>query len=240
MITSPACAAASCGSGSDRSVSVIEDPQCVAESLRQHVVRELLEHPLGATAVPSPPAATSSSSRRRTRRRRPGRPPGRRSTRPVSPSTTASAAPPESPATCGTPHAAASTNTMPNPSCSRPPQRFRHSIVKMSAQPYRQRQVVVRDPPEEPHRRIELGREPLQTIVVTAAAGDHEEQVGAHPPEPGRRPDRRVESLARHEPGDADDQLGVVRDVEVIGVRRAVRQRSAGGTARRRPRTARP
>ena len=48
---------------------------------------------------------------------------------------TASWAPPESPATCGTPHAAASRNTMPKPSCSRPPQRFRHGIEKTSAIP---------------------------------------------------------------------------------------------------------
>ena len=57
-------------------------------------------------------------------------------TYPVSPSATASAAPPESPATCGTPHEAASTNTIPKPSCSSPPHRLRHSMANTSAQPY--------------------------------------------------------------------------------------------------------
>ena len=80
---------------------------------------------------------------------------GRAMTIPVSPSTTASAAPPLSPATCGTPQAAASTNTIPNPSCSSPPQRLRHSIVNTSAQPYKTRQVVVRtiDPGTAPVHR---------------------------------------------------------------------------------------
>ena len=53
--------------------------------------------------------------------------PGGRTTTPVSPSTTASAAPPLSPATWGTPAAAASRKTMPKPSCSSPPQRLRHT-----------------------------------------------------------------------------------------------------------------
>ncbi len=60
---------------------------------------------------------------------------GRRTTRPVSPSATASPAPPEAPATWGTPAAAASRKTMPNPSCSRPSHRFRHSMAKTSAAP---------------------------------------------------------------------------------------------------------
>ena len=56
---------------------------------------------------------------------------------PVTPSSTASAAPPLLPATCGTPQAAASRNTMPKPSCSSPPHLLRHSMVEISAQPYR-------------------------------------------------------------------------------------------------------
>ncbi len=72
---------------------------------------------------------------RRAGRRRPSRP--RRtsapSTRmPVSPSTSASRAPPESPTTTGFPHAAASMNTLPQPSTSIPASRVRHGIANTS------------------------------------------------------------------------------------------------------------
>ncbi len=47
--------------------------------------------------------------------------------------------------------AAASTNTMPNPSTSRPPQRSRHSIANTSAARVQRRQVGVGHATEEPH-----------------------------------------------------------------------------------------
>ena len=51
---------------------------------------------------------------------------------PVTPSRTASGAPPDVPATTGSPHAAASRKTMPSPSTSSPPRRVRHGIAKTS------------------------------------------------------------------------------------------------------------
>ena len=53
----------------------------------------------------------------------------------VSPETTASSDPPLAPSTCGTPAAAASRNTIPNPSCSSPNHRLRHAMANTSAQP---------------------------------------------------------------------------------------------------------
>ena len=54
-------------------------------------------------------------------------------TRPVSPSSTVSGAPPERPATTGTPVADASRKTMPRPSTSRPAPRVRHGMANTSA-----------------------------------------------------------------------------------------------------------
>ena len=59
------------------------------------------------------------------------------STMPVSPSATASWAPPLRPAIWGTPAAAASRYTIPNPSCSKPRHRVRHSMANTSAHPSR-------------------------------------------------------------------------------------------------------
>ena len=57
-------------------------------------------------------------------------------TNPVFPSTTASCDPPLRPATDGSPQAAASRNTMPKPSASRPAQRSRHTIANTSPDRY--------------------------------------------------------------------------------------------------------
>ena len=120
--------------------------RCTASSLHavdrgpqppsEHVVGEL-----GLRPAPRRRAHLAPASRRRRTAR--SSPPatavgsrGSRTTTPVSPSTTASSAPPLAPATCGTPAAAASRNTMPKPSCSSPPQRLRHTIANTSAQPY--------------------------------------------------------------------------------------------------------
>ena len=174
MITSPACAGVLDGASRvARSSSSSNTPSVSPSRRRQHVVGEFLARRGDATRVPSRPRRVGSSSSAANASAAACTSSGSSTTKPVTPSTTASAAPPDAPATWGTPHAAASTNTMPNPSCSRPPQRLRHSIVNRSAQPYRRGQVVVRDPPEEPDRRIEFGRQPPQAVVVAATAGDH-------------------------------------------------------------------
>ena len=101
------------------------------QAFGEHVVGELADRAL--TRGRTHPGASASSPSRRREASRDRVDVARRTTNPVSPSTTASCEPPLRPATDGTPHAAASTNTMPNPSASRPPQRSRHSIENTSA-----------------------------------------------------------------------------------------------------------
>ena len=148
---------------------------------------------------------------------------------------------PTAPATCGTPHAAASTNTMPKPSCSRPPQRLRHSIVNTSAQPYSARQVVVATRAEEAHRRVELGgergaagarrgrrrRSPAPGRAGAGASGATARIAMSKPLRGTSRRDRRRTSSA------------VGRQPEVARGRRDARRRRAGGSARCRRRAAR-
>ncbi len=55
-----------------------------------------------------------------------------------------------------------------------------------------------------------------QAVAVSAASRDHEHQVGSCQPKAGDRADGGVEALARDEPRDADDDLGVDRDPEVL------------------------
>ena len=92
--------------------------------------------------------------------------------RPVTPSMTASSDPPLCPATCGTPHAAASRKTMPKPSCSSPPHRSRHSIAKTSAAAVDRRQVVVGDAAQEPDRRLLLARDALEPLEQYAESSN--------------------------------------------------------------------
>ena len=103
---------------------------------------------------------------------------GRLTTRPVSPSSTASPAPPEAPATWGTPAAAASRKTMPKPSCSRPSHRLRHSMAKTSAAPTKRGEVGVGDRAQQADRGTVLGDPAGQAVGVAAPAGDGHGQIG--------------------------------------------------------------
>ena len=82
----------------------------------------------------------------------------------------------------------------------------------MSAHPY----SGVGNPAEEADRCVEFGRQAFEPVAIAATARDHEQQVGPGQPHPCHGSDRGVEPLARHEPGDPDDHLGVVGDAEVI------------------------
>ena len=176
----------------------------ITQPLGQHVVGELGHRPLPGGAPHRELGRPASSSSALERGGHVAGSSGGRTTMPVSPSTTASAAPPESPATCGTPHAAASTNTMPKPSCSSPPQRLRHGIVytsRAAVEPRADRRCG-------PGRgsapgASELAGQALQAVEVAAAAGDREDEVRARPAQRRRGPDRRVEALAWHQAADA-------------------------------------
>ena len=84
--------------------------------------------------APPPPSAGRAPDRRAAprRRRRPAPTSLPSTSRPVSPSTSVSRAPPESPTTIGRAHADASMNTLPQPSTSMPPRRVRHGIANTS------------------------------------------------------------------------------------------------------------
>ena len=79
----------------------------------------------------------------------------------------------------------------------------------MSAQPYSSGRSSLRHPPEEPHGASRSLGQPSQSGSIAAAAGDGQHEVGPRRLQRRRGPDRRVETLARHQSADADDQLGV-------------------------------
>ena len=82
---------------------------------------------------PSRGGARATAAAARRARRPPAAAESPSTTMPVSPSITASGAPPERPAITGRPVSAASAKTMPKPSTSKPPQRVRHGEAKRSA-----------------------------------------------------------------------------------------------------------
>ena len=87
------------------------------------------------------------------------------------------AAPPEAPATWATPAAAASRKTIPNPSCSRPSHRLRHSMAKTSAPP-----TSRGGPGRTPHRAGGRGRRTRPPVRpgarCPAPPGDGHREVG--------------------------------------------------------------
>ena len=195
--------------------------------------------PAGATARPSSLRSASSSSSAANASATAWLSSGSEITNPVSPSATASAAPPESPATCGTPHAAASTNTIPNPSCSSPPHRLRQSIVNTSAQPYsggrsafgtRPRKSTGA-PSSSASRRG--GRRRGRCRRSRAAARGAPDQVGPPPGSPCRNP---CVAPSREM---LDDDLGVDGEAEVLACREPLAVVERDGTSRGRRRTAR-
>ena len=98
---------------------------------------------------------------------------------PVSPSTRASRAPPESPTTTGRPHAAASMNTLPQPSTSRPPEAVAAGHREHVAGRVVAGQVLLGDLAGEhdrPGRR--LGGQPFQRGQVGPAADDQQDRLG--------------------------------------------------------------
>ena len=201
-----------------RARSVVTDtPSAAPEALGQHVVGELGHGALPRRLAHLGPLRRVVEQRLERRGDRAAGPRGGRTTSPVTPSSTASAAPPESPATCGTPHAAASTNTMPKPSCSSPPQRVRHGIANTSAQPYRRGRSSLATRPRNRTGASSSAARRAQPPLVAAAAGDRQHEVGSARRQQGGRLDRHVEALARHEPGDRHDQLGVVGQPERRG-----------------------
>ena len=112
---------------------------------------------------------------------------------PVLPSATASCDPPLWPATAGTPHAAASRNTMPNPSASSPPHRSRQHIVNTSARVQRRELGVwARDRGTGHHRRARRSSR-LRSLTRTADCELHAVRA------PHTRRSRR-RTLARHQP----------------------------------------
>ena len=191
------------------------------------VVRELVD--ARRRARPRPCAAAARRRRRAARslpalrRRRAGS-----TTKPVSPSTTASCEPPLRPATAGTPHAAASRNTIPKPSASSPAQRSRQHIANTSARRVERGQVGVGDPPEEAHvrRAARAARAGARSRPAPAIASCTSGR-------PRDRVDHDVEALAGHEPRHARaraagrDRARSARRVSarVVG-RRAARKRS--------------
>ena len=77
------------------------------------------------------------------------------------------------------------------------------------------RKIGVGDATEKGDGGIEFVREAPQPLVLAAAPGNHQPQLRAYPSEAGHCPNRRVETLAGHQPGDADDDLGVGCEPEV-------------------------
>ena len=106
-------------SSAGRSVAaiVVQDQRCSTQARPGRAHR----------AAPGPGRRAGRRSRAATRRATRGS-----TTWPVTPSCTASGAPPESPATTGRPQAAASRKTMPSPSTSSPPRRVRHGMANTS------------------------------------------------------------------------------------------------------------
>ena len=81
--------------------------------------------------------------------------------------------------------------------------------------PVHQRQVVVVDSTQEHDRGIEFGGETPETLGVATATGDREDEIGMGGAHRRHRTDCGVESLARDESRDPDDQLGVDRQPEI-------------------------
>ena len=143
-------------------------------------------------------------------------------TMPVSPSMTASGAPPERPAITGRPQSAASANTMPKPSTSIPPQRERQGEAKRSAAWSHSCTGRVDQRAGEVHA---LAHAALLGAVVQArlhATLADERQVQARElgREPRERLDEHVLTLARHEAAEAHDEVAV--DAEALLERRGV------------------
>ena len=145
-------------------------------------------------------------------RRRPPSPTssGLATTRPVTPSTTASAAPPD----CAGHLRHAARRGLDEHDAeallleAAPPVAAQHGEHVGAAV---QRAAGRRWRPDRgsaPARRSSRGQPP-QARRVAAAAGDRQQEVRAACGAAGDGPDRGVEALARHEPADADDQLAV-------------------------------
>ena len=127
-------------------------PRATGARARRRGGRTRTRRPPGA-APPRPSACRSSIVAEQTRRSRraPRRHRAARRRSPVSPSATASCEPPLARRPPGTPHAAASRNTIPKPSASSPRHRSRQHIANTSAQRVERGQVGVGDTAEELH-----------------------------------------------------------------------------------------
>ncbi len=164
---------------------------------------------------------------------------GGSTTSPVSPSATASAAPPLSPATCGTPHAAASRNTMPKPSCSRPPHRLRHSMANTSAHAVEGGQVGLGDPArgaapgrrgERPAGRAGPGRGPSPPMATTRSgwSGARRAAASISTSMPLRGTRRLTLTTTRASPGRSNRARALARASASSGTKRSTS--TPGGT----------
>ena len=173
----------------------------------------------------NPSSASSGRERRpRTSSARPS------TTNPVSPSTTASCDPPLRPATAGTPAAAASRNTIPNPSASSPPHRSRHGIANTSAHAYScgndRRRARGRGTASGRRRRVPRpALEPRPSrpapAIASCTSGRARDRVDQH-----------VEPLPRHQPAHAEHERPVgIEPERARGPRARARRRRAGTEA---------
>ena len=151
-----------------------------------------------------------------------GRVVGRRTTSPVSPSTTASAAPPLSPATWGTPAAAASRNTIPKPSCSRPRPPVAAQHREDVAAPVEAGRSSCGDAAEEPHRsagaRGSAARDGRWSRPPPPMATVRSGRLGASR---AAASDEHVHALAGHEPAHRHHETPVDGKAEAGAGRRA-------------------
>ena len=135
--------------------------------------------PWPSTPWPSKPAGRRRRAATRTPRAAASTSSGCRITRPVSPSDTASAAPPD--VTGHLRHAArrgldehdAETLLLETA----PPIAAQHR--EHVGAPVERRQLVVRHTTEEPHRCVQFAGEPLEASSVAAATGDRQHQIGS-------------------------------------------------------------
>ena len=104
---------------------------------------------------------------------------------------------------------------MPNPSCSRPSHRLRHSMAKTSAAPTRRGRSASDTAAEQADRGAVLGDPAGQAVGVPAPTGDGHGQIGHVGPQPDGGVDEHVHPLAGHQPADADHQRPVGREAEV-------------------------
>ena len=192
------------------------------------VVRVLLDRTARAARPIGAPVDRSSHKAAIARDARPRRRAARRRTR-SAPSTTASCAPPLRPATAGTPHAAASRKTMPNPSASSPPHRSRQHIANTSAHAYTSGRSASATRP----RKCTSGRPRARRCeprTIAARAADRE--LNAR--QAGDRIDHDVEALPRHEARQAEHERAIRDRGRSAAASPTCGRRRAGGTDRRR------